>query len=274
MLVSVAGNIGSGKTTLTTLLAKHYKWKAQFEDVENVSMLDQIVGTGTPESCTFDAFVSAVALGGFITFADGNSEGETEYAGGGAVWVRGGRLKILHCRFVRNKCAMIGPDVGGAAVRVLSQYENRPVYVVDSVFGGNESDGNIGSNGGGLSSIGVSFTVINSLLSHNQAIDNGGNPAEKGTPGGGSGAAIYNDGNEIYLNVCGTAIHDNHANQHGGSIFFVSNNGTGIIYIENSGLWNNYLHHWLTHDGGISYRSDYRTPTFTNSIRSDNVIIA
>jgi deoxyadenosine/deoxycytidine kinase len=34
MLVSVAGNIGSGKTTLTTLLAKHYKWEAYFEAVD------------------------------------------------------------------------------------------------------------------------------------------------------------------------------------------------------------------------------------------------
>ena len=34
MYVAVAGNIGSGKTTLTTLLAKHYKWEAQYEDVE------------------------------------------------------------------------------------------------------------------------------------------------------------------------------------------------------------------------------------------------
>ena len=34
MLVSVAGNIGSGKTTLTTLLAKHYNWEAYFEAVE------------------------------------------------------------------------------------------------------------------------------------------------------------------------------------------------------------------------------------------------
>lgn len=34
MLVSVAGNIGSGKTTLTTLLAKHYTWEAYFEAVD------------------------------------------------------------------------------------------------------------------------------------------------------------------------------------------------------------------------------------------------
>ena len=35
MLISVAGNIGSGKTTLTTLLAKHYKWDAYFEGTED-----------------------------------------------------------------------------------------------------------------------------------------------------------------------------------------------------------------------------------------------
>jgi deoxyadenosine/deoxycytidine kinase len=35
MHIAVAGNIGSGKTTLTRLLAKHYNWKPQFEDVDD-----------------------------------------------------------------------------------------------------------------------------------------------------------------------------------------------------------------------------------------------
>jgi deoxyadenosine/deoxycytidine kinase len=35
MHVAIAGNIGSGKTTLTRLLAKHFGWKPHFEDVEN-----------------------------------------------------------------------------------------------------------------------------------------------------------------------------------------------------------------------------------------------
>jgi deoxyadenosine/deoxycytidine kinase len=34
MHIAIAGNIGSGKTTLTGLLAKHFKWKAHYEDVE------------------------------------------------------------------------------------------------------------------------------------------------------------------------------------------------------------------------------------------------
>lgn len=35
MHIAVSGNIGSGKTTLTTLLAKHYKWTPQYEDADN-----------------------------------------------------------------------------------------------------------------------------------------------------------------------------------------------------------------------------------------------
>lgn len=35
MHIAVSGNIGSGKTTLTEKLAKHYGWKAEFEAVDN-----------------------------------------------------------------------------------------------------------------------------------------------------------------------------------------------------------------------------------------------
>lgn len=35
MHIAIAGNIGSGKTTLTTLLSKHYGWKPEFEDVDD-----------------------------------------------------------------------------------------------------------------------------------------------------------------------------------------------------------------------------------------------
>ena len=40
MHIAIAGNIGSGKTTLTRLLAKHYKWEAQLEDVADNPYLD------------------------------------------------------------------------------------------------------------------------------------------------------------------------------------------------------------------------------------------
>jgi deoxyadenosine/deoxycytidine kinase len=35
MHIAVAGNIGSGKTTLTSLLSKHYKWEPHYEDVDD-----------------------------------------------------------------------------------------------------------------------------------------------------------------------------------------------------------------------------------------------
>ncbi|MFH0761981.1 MAG: deoxynucleoside kinase [Bacteroidota bacterium] len=35
MHIAVAGNIGSGKTTLTRILSKHYGWEAHFEDVDD-----------------------------------------------------------------------------------------------------------------------------------------------------------------------------------------------------------------------------------------------
>ncbi len=274
---------------------------------------DQVVGHGTPESCTSEAFVAAVAAGGVIafdcgpdpvtitltetaqvfndtgpeividggglvtlsggnqrrilymntcdpdliwttphcqnqdhprltlqnlTFVNGYTSGE-DPGGGGAVFVRGGRLKIVNCRFFNNRCDVAGPDVGGAAVRVLSQYDNQPVYVVGSTFGGRNDLGNVGANGGALSSIRVSFTVINSVMSHNQAIGHGANPARPGTPGGGSGGAVYNDGNTFTLEVCGSTLTDNTANEGGGAIFFVSNDLSGSLHIDRSHLSNN-----------------------------------
>jgi hypothetical protein len=300
-------------------------------EAEDVSNPDHIIGTGTPESCTAEAFIEAVALGGTIVFdcgsepitieldepakvfnnanpdvvidggglvalsgsgksrilymntcdenqvwttshcqdqdhprltvqnlifTDGNSTSETEFDGGGAIWVRGGRFKAVNCCFFNNVCASEGPDVGGAALRVFSQYNNLPVYITNCTFGGAEGYGNVGSNGGGISSIGVSWTIINSLFSHNQAIGYGANPAQEGTPGGGSGGAIYNDGNTMTLTILGTQIDNNEVNAHGSAIFFVSNDHTGNIVIDQSTIQNNIGGSWYPVYPGISMHSD------------------
>ena len=172
-----------------------------------------------------------------LTFQDGNSTGQTvEGGGGGAVFVRGGRVKVVSSRFFRNRCDATGPDVGGAALRVLSQSQGLPVYVTNSTFGGMDGLGNVCSNGGAISSIGVSWVILNSVISFNDAIGNGANPQRPGTPGGGSGGGIYLDGNLFTLRVAGTIIEENHANEGGGAIFFVSNNRTGTMRIEDSTL--------------------------------------
>ena len=201
-----------------------------------------------------------------LTFVDGNAKGtEQEPGGGGAIYVRGGRFKIVNSRFFNNVCDDVGPDVGGAAVRVRSQYEDKPVYVVNSTFGGKPKLGNVCSNGGGLSSIGVSFTVIDSLFSHNDAIGRGANPPQDGKPGGGSGGGIYNDGNTFTLTLCGTKMTNNHANEGGGAIFFVSNDRSGHLVIEDSTLKSNPSDGFET-DGypGIFYLGD-GDPQVSNS---------
>ncbi len=171
----------------------------------------------------------------------------------------------INCRFFNNVCTSTGPDVGGAALRVLSQYNNLPVYIVNCTFGGAEGYGNYGSNGGGLSGIGTSWTVINSLFSHNRAIGNGGNPAKPKNPGGGSGGAIYNDGNKMTLKILGSKIENNQATTHGSAIFFVTNNHTGDIVIDQSVIRNNTGGHWYVHYPGISTHND--TPIkVTNSV--------
>lgn len=298
--------------------------------LEDTSSPDNVVGTGTAQSCTGEAFIDAVAKGGVITFdcgadpvtitldrpakvfndaseeividgggtvtlsgggktrilymntcdeaqhwttshcqdqdhprltlqnltfVDGNSKNEDEYDGGGAVWVRGGRLKVINSRFFGNVCADAGPDVGGAGLRVFSQFDQQPVYLVNTTFGGAEGYGNTCSNGGGISSIGVNWSIYNSLFSYNRAIGNGGNPAEGGTPGGGSGGGIYNDGGTLTLSICGTRIEHNEVNAYGSGIFFVSNNHDGTLRIEDSIIRDNEGGGWNVMPG-ISMHDD------------------
>lgn len=170
-----------------------------------------------------------------IGFTQGNSTGQlTDGGGGGAIFVRGGQFKIVNSRFTRNRCESTGPDMGGGAVRVLNIYQNLPVYVVGSTFGGAAGEGNRCSNGGALSSIGVSWSIYNSVLSFNAALGYGANPAQAGTPGGGSGGAIYNDGNTFTLAVYGSTVSDNSAVEGGSAVIYVSNDRTGSMTLSDS----------------------------------------
>jgi hypothetical protein len=170
-----------------------------------------------------------------IAFRAGDATGETvDGGGGGAVFVRGGRLTIIRSRFTANRCDRTGPDVGGAAVRVLDQYRDRPVRVVGSTFTGGRC-----ANGGALSSIGVSWSIAGSTFRGNRAIGRGANPARGGSPGGGSGGAIYLDGNRFTLTLRNTLIEDNLAREGGGAIFFVSNDRTGTATLAASTLRRN-----------------------------------
>jgi hypothetical protein len=170
-----------------------------------------------------------------ITFADGNSTGQLyDGGGGGAIFDRGGQLTVIDARFTGNRCDSTGPDLGGAAIRALSQYASRAVEVTGSTF-----TGGVCSNGGALSSIGVSWVITGSTFTGNRAIGDGANPAQAGTPGGGSGGAIYTDGDDYTVTVDGSVITGNSAREGGGALFFVSDDKTGTLTIEHSELRDN-----------------------------------
>jgi hypothetical protein len=194
-----------------------------------------------------------------MTLADGDATGETrDGGGGGAIFARGGRLKVVNSRFAGNRCDATGPDLGGGAVRALSQYHGQPVYVVGSRF-----TGGVCSNGAALSSIGVSWSVFNSTFSRNRAIGRGANPARPGTPGGGSGGALYADGDQFRVLLAGTTMTDNHAREGGGAVFFVSNDRSGVLEIRSSTLRGNPSDGFES-DPGIFFLG--RTQTVVDSV--------
>lgn len=280
----------------------------------NTSHASQIIGNGTPSTCTSAAVVKAVAQGGVITFNCGpkpvtitmtatakvvntsqqvvldggglvtlsgggkheilymdtcdkkqiwttdhcvnqqwpelvvqNMTFEDGYSpiqqtpgtpygggGGGAIYAEGGQLKVVDSQFLDNRCYKVGPDLGGAAIRAISQWSQSPIYITSDTF-----HGGVCSNGGALSSIGSNWDVINSVLTGNRAIGWGANPARPSTPGGGSGGAIYNDGDSYNLFIAGTIMSNNIAREGGGAIFFVADNNIGVLTIKDSTLHDN-----------------------------------
>jgi hypothetical protein len=234
-----------------------------------------------------------------LTFADGNatnstyvSPGDTNQGsnGGGAIFALGGRLKVVNSVFVRNTCATNGPDLGGAAIRVLAQHSatpndldnsyaarnQDPVAIVNSTFGGASGQGNSCSNGGAISGLRTPITVLNSLITYNNAIGCCANPPKSGTPGGGSGGAIYTDGTSYNLRIAGTDIEKNTAKAGGSAIFFVSNDKTGELYIDGSTIkGNTYAPSGQPTDPhfqnspGIFYLGKSAKPVITNSTVSD-----
>lgn len=55
MHIAVAGNIGSGKTTLTKMLAKRYNWSPRFEPVEHnpTSTISIVICRGGRSICRY-----------------------------------------------------------------------------------------------------------------------------------------------------------------------------------------------------------------------------
>ena len=99
-----------------------------------------------------------------------------------------------------------------------------------------------GPEGGAIFDRGGRLRIVASVFTGNRCDYGrtwGANPAGPGTPGGGSGGAIHNDGDRMTLTVGGCLFADNHANEGGGAIFFVSDDRTGTMSIRDSSLDSN-----------------------------------
>ncbi len=175
-----------------------------------------------------------------LTFKDAYSgvrqiKGRNTNYGGGAIFDEGGQLKVVNSGFFGNRCYRSGPDLGGAAIRALGMYTGRPVYITKDTFRSGRC-----SNGGALSSIDASWNVLDSVMTGNKTTGRGENPQATGTPGGGSGGAIYTDGDNYNVTINGSLIRFNTAGGgEGGAVFFVVDAGHGKLTIEYSTLHHN-----------------------------------
>jgi hypothetical protein len=176
-----------------------------------------------------------------ITFSGGNA-GKESSPEGGAIYALGGRIKVVNSRFFSNVCASNTSNLlFGGAISAYEQYESLPIYVVHSTFGGESNLGNTCNDGGALGSIGVSWTIVDSLLDYNHAA---------------SGGAIYNDGVDLNLVISGSQLEYNEATTFGSSIFFVSDNNPGSLTITDSTIKGNSGGTWYDKYPSISAEAD------------------
>lgn len=226
--------------------------------LEDVSEPTTVVGDGTPESCQADAFVEAVAQGGVITFDCGpdpvqitldrpakvynDASDEVVIDGGGKVTLSGGgTTRILYM----NTC---DEDLEWTTPHCDNQDHPRlTLQNITFVDGDARNEGQGQTGGGGAL---------------------GANPAQDGTPGGGSCGAICNDGNTMTLHLCGVDIEENEVNEHGAGVFFVTNDRSGNIILRDTIIRQNHGGSWY-HLPGISMHDDTAVDIDDRSVLED-----
>ncbi|MDA8020720.1 MAG: hypothetical protein MPN21_25050 [Thermoanaerobaculia bacterium] len=165
-----------------------------------------------------------------LTFRDGSTahlSGSTIDNGGAAIY-RGtfGTLNVIDSYFFDNVGPATGQDVAGGAIY---SFGATTTTIVGSVFQNNRC-----SSGGALGHLFAHLNLVNSILDDNEATGNGGNPGN-----GGNGGAIYSDGNDQTMTVCGSQLSNNLANARGGGFMRVSNNGNGPMTFDRSTIHGN-----------------------------------
>jgi hypothetical protein len=124
----------------------------------------------------------------------------------------------------------------------------------------------LSSNAGAVGGLFAELNIYNSLFTGNKATGNGanGNEPEKclymnngqnQTGSGGNGAAIYSDGNDVDVTLCGDAVMNNMAGTgaFGGGLFFTSNNFGGVLTIRDTMMTGNTGGYWtVVQSGSVS----------------------
>ena len=192
-----------------------------------------------------------------LTFRDGSTAalpGTTTDSGGAAIY-RGsfGTLNVIDSYFFDNVGPTLGQDVAGGAIY---SFGATTTTIVGSVFQNNRC-----SSGGALGHLFAHLQLYNSILDGNDATGVDGNPGN-----GGNGGAIYSDGNDQSMTICGSVLSNGVANARGGGFFRVSNNGVGPMTFDRTLVHGN---EGTLQAGGL-YLQGLQT-TIVDSTISDNL---
>ena len=180
---------------------------------------------------------------------------------GGALFMRDGNLTVIDCIFDGNQSAPLGPDTGGGAIYMLGSKHG--AVIVGSTFTNNS-----GANAGAVGSLDAELDIYNSLFENNKATGRDANDNDTTMKmctvmnngqyeigSGGNGGAIYGDGTNFNITLCGDAVLNNAAgtNAFGGGLFFTSDNFAGILTITDTTMTGNAGGHWTTvHQGSVT----------------------
>jgi hypothetical protein len=125
-------------------------------------------------------------------------------------------IQTFDVRFTNNHALASAQDGGGGAMYVVGAAE---LATVRTTF-----DGNSGSNGGALYSLGSKrVNLYDSSFTSNVATGSGGNPGN-----GGNGGAIGVDGDARFVNLCRVRMISNQAHAYGGALFTVTYSGASF----------------------------------------------
>jgi hypothetical protein len=193
------------------------------------------------------------APAGETACSQGYDDGE-----GGALYMRDGNLTVIDCIFDGNQAAQLGPDTGGGAIYITGSKHG--AVIVGSTFTNNNA-----ANAGAVGSLYAELDIYNSLFENNKATGHDANSNDTSMKmctvmnngqyeigSGGNGGAIYGDGNDFNITLCGDAVLNNAAgvNAFGGGLFFTSDNFAGILTFTDTTMTGNTGGHWTSVNQG------------------------